>query len=125
MAGYVWKGTPEPPKPRRPAWPPAGKYCGTRSGYEVHRKGKETPCQPCKDAENAYSREYRARIRQGMTPATTFSTDACGTRAGYRRHLRHHVPACAPCKAANTEYSLRWSDHRKAKRAAARARKQQ
>ena len=109
MAGYVWKGTPEPPKPapkRKPRQqPPVGKYCGTRTGFAIHKQGGEKPCQPCRDAENAYSREYQRKVYNGiLTPAAPFNPDACGTMPGYRRHRRRRVPVCEPCKAARKVY---------------------
>ena len=45
-----------------PAWTP-GAACGTRSGFNAHRRRDETPCQPCRDAENTYSREWQRRRR--------------------------------------------------------------
>ena len=32
--------------------------CGTKSAYARHIRRKETPCQPCKDANAAHRREY-------------------------------------------------------------------
>lgn len=53
--------------------------CGTRRGYDVHRKRGEEPCQPCRDANNAYHRAY-ARTRHAMRRAT----NAAATLAAYR-----------------------------------------
>lgn len=53
--------------------------CGTRRSYDVHRKRGEEPCQPCRDANNAYHRAY-ARTRQAMRRAT----NAAATLAAYR-----------------------------------------
>ncbi len=36
--------------------------CGTRTGYEQHRRRREPPCQACREARSAYEREgYRRR----------------------------------------------------------------
>lgn len=130
MAGYVWNGTPEPPKQapeRKPRKvPPAGQYCGTRTGFAIHKASGKDPCQPCREAENKYSREYRLKVHHGiLSPATPFNPDACGTMRGYRRHLRHRITACQPCKDANAVFSLKWKETRRRKRAADRAAKQQ
>ena len=33
--------------------------CGTRGGYQQHRRHKEPACQPCRDANSAADRQYR------------------------------------------------------------------
>ena len=33
--------------------------CGTPRGYRAHHRRKETPCQPCKDANAVADRHYR------------------------------------------------------------------
>ena len=119
MAGYVWNGTPEPPKPPRPRTPrkqaDVGTYCGTRTGYAIHKRGKEKACQPCKEAENAYSREYRRKIHNGLlTPPTPFNPDACGTMTGYRRHQRHRVTICQPCRDAHNICKAKYRANKKA-----------
>jgi len=35
--------------------------CGTNGGYQQHRKHGEEACQPCKDANAAYVKEWRSR----------------------------------------------------------------
>ena len=54
--------------------------CGTRAAYIRHRKRGEEPCDPCKDANNADSRERLA----GDCPH-------CGRSF---RHLRTHLLRC-------------------------------
>lgn len=34
--------------------------CGSRAGYERHRRAKEDACRACRDAYAAWYREYRA-----------------------------------------------------------------
>jgi hypothetical protein len=88
------------PKPKPRVFDPA--KCGTYKGYKQHQDGDTEKCQPCKDANAAYSRAYGARppgpVHRGFRP------DKCGTRAGYFRHLRHGVPVCGPCAAAHAGY---------------------
>lgn len=111
--GYVYGGTefdahlpvPEKPKPKRdpkPA-PQDPKACGTYAGYRRHIKAKEPTCQPCKDANAAYARDYdvrnkAGRIKKGWTP------DKCGTVAGWNLHNRHAYPMCAACRDAYRVY---------------------
>lgn len=38
-----------------------GDRVGTHTGYHIHRKSKEQPCDPCRDARNAAKREADAR----------------------------------------------------------------
>jgi hypothetical protein len=33
--------------------------CGTYGAYQRHRKAGEEPCQPCRDANAQYTREFR------------------------------------------------------------------
>lgn len=33
--------------------------CGTYGGYQTHKRYGEEPCRPCRDASNAYARQYR------------------------------------------------------------------
>ena len=34
---------------------------GTYAGAQAHRLRGEKPCEPCRDAQNAYTREWRKR----------------------------------------------------------------
>lgn len=54
------------------------KKCGTYSGYIIHGKNKEKPCNDCRLAANKYRREKRKRDNEAL---------------GYdpRRFKRHHV----------------------------------
>lgn len=42
------------PLPSRPT-------CGTSAGVTAHKRAGEPKCEPCKDADNAYKRQLRAR----------------------------------------------------------------
>jgi WhiB family redox-sensing transcriptional regulator len=43
--------------------------CGNRGGYVAHRKRGEQPCDPCREAHNAYLRAWEARRRDmGLRP---------------------------------------------------------
>lgn len=33
--------------------------CGTHAGFARHRRAKETPCQPCRDALNLYNKKWK------------------------------------------------------------------
>jgi hypothetical protein len=33
--------------------------CGTTNGYHAHKRRDEKPCDPCREAWNAYQRDYR------------------------------------------------------------------
>ena len=46
------------PKPRRRV-----AICGTPTGWRNHVDAGHTPCEPCRDAWNAYKRDLRARQR--------------------------------------------------------------
>lgn len=58
----VWGGRDRGKRRGGPGRPPA--KCGTPSGYRRHLKRKETPCQPCRDANTAAAKQlpsYRPR----------------------------------------------------------------
>lgn len=44
---------------RPPSTAPAPPACGTRAGYLKHGRDGTERCQPCRDAQAAYSRAYR------------------------------------------------------------------
>jgi len=48
------------PKPIPPARPD---QCGTLTGYRNHHARNETPCEPCRNANAAYLRDWRQRER--------------------------------------------------------------
>jgi hypothetical protein len=73
--------------------------CGTRGGYNRHRRIRETPCDACRAAEAA---DRRAR-RRGLTRDEWIAkkeAEGHGTHAGYNRHRRRGEEACRACKDA-------------------------
>lgn len=42
--------------------------CGTYTGWNHHKKHKETVCQPCQDAATAYMRSWRFRTGRYHDP---------------------------------------------------------
>lgn len=76
--------------------------CGTYGSFQRHRRAGETPCQPCRDANAAYQRQWRhshgalsprvlmdqrdtARAELAAAAATIDALLAClRTLAGYR-----------------------------------------
>jgi len=86
--GYVYRGNQfdahEPiTGPVRPIGPRTGPLCGTRSGYMAHRKKKEDPCQPCREANTAYSAEWSSRRK--YRPAGIRATGIAGSEYGNDR----------------------------------------
>lgn len=76
---------------------PREAICGTVGGYHRHfRITKTAPCDPCREARNAY-----ARSRSKATPAAPKPAPPCGTTAAYRRHRTNGEPTCEPCREAN------------------------
>ena len=83
---------------------------GTYAGARAHR-GRGIPlCEPCKEAEREYNREYRRKITAGdHTPAKAKPAE-CGTRAGYKRHYRKGEKACKECRNANAAASRKYRE---------------
>jgi hypothetical protein len=119
---YQYRGTNrdtlETEPARRPA-APKGTFnperCGTYSGYRQHQQSRTRACQPCKDAQSAYTRDYYEK-RGGRPKVAIPSTrkrsvgknpkngSGCGTYNGHAAHKRAGTPACAPCLDALREY---------------------
>jgi hypothetical protein len=64
MPGYVYRGTSLDadeiiPDGRGMTRGPA--ECGTRPGYVRHLRNSEDVCEPCKEANRQYDRDYRKR----------------------------------------------------------------
>lgn len=73
--------------------------CGSRYGYDLHRKNDEESCILCQEAINDYAtKRNRERGMQEFKPA------ACGTNGGYMKHLREYEPACDDCLKAHREH---------------------
>ena len=73
--------------------------CGSRYGYDLHRKFDEPSCILCQEAVNDYAtKRNRERGVQEFKPA------ACGTNGGYMKHLREFEPACEDCLKAHKDH---------------------
>lgn len=70
--------------------------CGTVAAYSRHLRRGEEPCQPCRTANTAYQREYKAN------PKPPRPLMPCGTAAAYARHIRNDEEPCAPCREAHS-----------------------
>jgi len=91
-----------------------GDAVGTTAGYKRHTTAGEYACPPCKQALAEYSKDYRAKIRNGERFVKKGYTDErCGTYAGYAMHTRHRVTPCKPCLAAYNAYMKTLRDNRK------------
>jgi hypothetical protein len=73
--------------------------CGTRYGYDLHRKNDEPSCILCQEAVNDYA---NARNRARGIPE--FQAAQCGTNGGYMKHLRNFEPACDECLKAHNDH---------------------
>lgn len=82
--------------------------CGTRSGYERHRRQGEDACDACR-AANAEGK--RRRLYAPKDPETLPPIDH-GTHTGARRHRYRGERPCPDCAAA---YRV-WSNERKRRR---------
>ena len=75
--------------------------CGSRYGYDLHRKNDEKSCILCQEAVNDYANERnRARGVKEFKPA------ACGTNGGYMKHLRESEVSCEGCKKAHNDHVM-------------------
>lgn len=121
-----------PPGPLRPTAAPRRRpeaECGTPAGLRRHRNLQESSCEPCREAERVYQRNYRARRRAAAQPPpaaerprrTSLPPEPlepepetpppptrggrprppCGTRSGYQSHGRHGEQPCPACRDAN------------------------
>lgn len=122
---YVYRGTirdvnpilhvapqPAPAVKPRPAPLQDVTKCGTPYGYKLHQQHGTEPCDPCRDANTAYGREYRAGKRRRTKGV--FDPSACGTHRGFMRHLRYSVELCTPCRVAKADYQAAYRAARKA-----------
>lgn len=80
------------PRPRRPL------EHGTYSGYNTHK----CRCDQCREANNAYGRDYAARKRAARTQPPK-GEPAHGTHHRYNRGCR-----CDDCRAARRRYVAEW-----------------
>lgn len=55
--------------------------CGTYGGYQRHKRDGEDACEPCREANNTYARDYRRRT--GQTSSTLMPLDAVCPNCGH------------------------------------------
>jgi WhiB family redox-sensing transcriptional regulator len=93
----IWGGLSERErrKLKRTRPPTLTAHCGTRYGYDKHRRRGEQACPACRAAAANHSREKRA-----LRPLTTGR--ACGTESGAKAHYRRAEHCCERCKRAAT-----------------------
>lgn len=72
--------------------------CGTTAGNRAHYTAGEKPCQDCRDASTAYTRQ-----RRGNQPRVE-TLQPCGTFAAAKRHRLKGEPRCEACIKAEREY---------------------
>jgi hypothetical protein len=56
--------------------------CGTYGGFQTHLRLGQDPCEPCREARNAYIREYRRD--KGLTKSTLVALDAECPNCGHK-----------------------------------------
>lgn len=78
-----------------PTPPPPPADCGTRRGYDRHRRDGEDPCQKCRAGVAAEQRERR-RLK---------AAHLCGTRRGHAAHIRRGEAPCDACAATQPDSS--------------------
>lgn len=69
--------------------------CGTRKGYETHRREHETACRRCLNAAQGERAAGRAEAEQ--------VNGGHGSVTGYQTHLNLGETPCKPCKKANDD----------------------
>jgi len=78
--------------------------CGTRAGHIRHYKKKEPYCEPCKQANREYQKEFRKKqiipIEERVPPTVR---KQCGTTRGSDSHYYYGEHPCEPCKKAGNE----------------------
>lgn len=81
---------------------------GIPGGRHAHYRRGEKPCEACRLAHNARSKELRAQKRIRKPEAV------CGTLAGYSTHRRKKEPPCDPCRQVQNAYRRQRNKDRKA-----------
>lgn len=82
---------------------------GTRAGAHLHRIRGVPLCEPCKEAERAYQREYRRKVASGEHIPVKQVTARCGTTSGAAVHRRRGEDVCEACKAAERAYKREYN----------------
>ena len=90
--------------------------CGTYKGYRRHMRSGVEQCEPCRAANAAYMKRWRAANPQPKNPRPLGINDParCGTRTGYNRHRMQGTLTCQPCRDANAAYSRKRKEARAA-----------
>lgn len=91
--------------------------CGTRSGYNRHRRLEERACYECHLAEATYQREWK-RAKRGSQPAAELQPH--GTHAAYMRHRKAGHAPCDACLQAERAYQREAKRRRRAEMKAER-----
>jgi WhiB family transcriptional regulator, redox-sensing transcriptional regulator len=68
--------------------------CGSRRGYETHRRARESACPDCLKAAQ------RERAERRQEHDAEVAARGCGTVKSYRLHLKNSETPCSPCKKA-------------------------
>jgi site-specific DNA-cytosine methylase len=80
--------------------------------YRRHQKHGEPVCDPCREAQAEYSRDYKRRMI-GVAPedrkvarrgSGRLNLQGCGTLGGHAVHRREGTKACEPCRTAYNAY---------------------
>lgn len=72
--------------------------CGTRAGYQAHRRRGEDACKACKKGNSVEVTASKNRLNEPVP------LQECGTRAAYLRHLAAGEEPCGPCREAARVY---------------------
>ena len=86
-----------------PSEKPSTRGCGTHASYVAHLTRGEEPCDPCREANNAYKRDrFHAEKPADLPPIQH------GTPNGARRHWYRRETPCVACRRAyNADNSAR------------------
>lgn len=103
----IWGGL--TPEERASTVPACADEPGTYKGWNRHRRARQEPCQPCKDAHEKRLAEGRERSRKagregGAKAAAQRPKAACGTPSGHSRHTRLRETVCDDCRDARRMY---------------------
>lgn len=79
--------------------------CGTNAAYYRHRKNGEEPCEPCKEAQREYMRQYKGVVKpRGPRARPIGVRPECGTQYAYKLHVKNRE-ICDVCLAATRQAS--------------------
>jgi hypothetical protein len=78
--------------------------CGSYGGYQRHKRRKEVACGPCREAANAYRREWRWRTGQSRPQAEYLTSLREARKHGTGPMYLKARCRCVECKAWNRGY---------------------